>query len=364
MKQGRWFLVMMVVSAAAQAVQIGQYSVAFNRADGRSGPLGSDNGWSCHSYQSMHFVGGDRVDARGNASEQRRAESGPSGYSLLSGNGTQMNFSAEMEAVDRGRPAYLEVTQRCTKTELTLQTYYDYEEEEMRTRFVQNEASQSVTYRCGFPNLPARRGQKVKVACSSGDPNEHRGTNNLYGFPTWSPGFTWSQIGSGPLFHLANIPVDAEVSLDAMQETYTKEICSGTGKKRVVVRLTQGLEGRMGENDFEYTVSIDGGSPFVVKKSDGILHDDILVCTDKENVDVKVTAIEKDLFFNDKYEADGADTVTLPLTGRVNDAMLHMKRKRMFKTTKHDVKVTVFNQSTEEEGTTARPMLAERPAHY
>ncbi len=348
-------------SAVSFGVQIGSYSVSFNRADGRHGPLGDSQGWTCRSYQSMHFVGADRVNQRGEAFEQRRSESGPSGDSLLFGAGTAMGFQAEMEAIGRGRAAYLEVTQRCEKEELTLQSYYDHDDDQWKIRQATNTASQQVIYRCGFPNLPSKNGQKMKVECTSGDPSENRGTYSWGGFPSWG-GFTWSQIGPGPLYHLANIPVDAQVTLDGTQETYTKELCNGMGKNRVVVRLTQGIEGRMGENDFEYTVQIDGGSPFVIRKRDALLHDDILLCTDKKTVDVKINAIEKDMFFNDKYVADGNDTVSIPLQGRVNEADIHLKRKRLFKTTNHDIKVTVFQREQEPAPRTG-PMFAELPAH-
>ena len=103
MKRFGWVLAILGSSAVSFGVQIGSYSIAFERADGRQGPLGDSKGWECRSYQSMQFVGGDRVNQRGEAFQQNRSEAGPEGNSLLFGAGTAMGFQAEMEAVGRGR---------------------------------------------------------------------------------------------------------------------------------------------------------------------------------------------------------------------------------------------------------------------
>lgn len=119
------------------------------------------------------------------------------------------------------------------------------------------------------------------------------------------------------------------------------DLCKGRTENRSVVRLRQGTGGHKGENDFVFVVKLGDERPIELKSHNGILDYDISFCPYDPTVNVKVSAYENDVFFDDRYVPVKQGGIDFLLAGGNQSAEVELQRKSYFGYTPKKSVVTV-----------------------
>jgi hypothetical protein len=131
------------------------------------------------------------------------------------------------------------------------------------------------------------------------------------------------------------------VETKTLEKKASATVMRVNGGRKVWVRLLEGVTGHMGENDFEYQIDLDG-EKLTAKIPDGQLNYDIEYHTNAQSVNVAVSAVERDLIFDDYYVPQNRLTLTTKPPG--NTGKIALKRRTYFGEwfTSKDHQVTVI----------------------
>lgn len=121
--------------------------------------------------------------------------------------------------------------------------------------------------------------------------------------------------------------LELAVETKSLEKTSSNTIVRTNGGRKVWIRLIEGVTGHDGEDDFEYTIDIDG-EQVTAKIPDGQLNYDVEYHTNAKSVNVGVKAVERDLFFDDHYVSQNDLTLNTRPPG--NTGTIHLKRSTYF----------------------------------
>lgn len=116
------------------------------------------------------------------------------------------------------------------------------------------------------------------------------------------------------------------ITKEKSEEVITRAFCDDPSN-RIVILLRRGVKGYDGEDDFQFSVALDpekNGPKFSVSNHEGVIKENIAYCPKGDTVSIKISAIERDLVFNDHYEAKGKSIVEIPIkNGSITEYKLH-----------------------------------------
>lgn len=163
---------------------------------------------------------------------------------------------------------------------------------------VDQDKTETMTYNwdCTFTKFPQKANQTISTTCDAAK----SGTG----------AFTIDQQLTAMM---REKKIRADITMKKRYESYTVDLCKGKNlKDRKIIKLTQGLDSLIFENDFVISLEIDGVSaPIKLKNNNGVLNDEIAICR-PGSVQIKVTAVEEDPIYDDIYScAKGSNTVIL-----------------------------------------------------
>jgi hypothetical protein len=137
--------------------------------------------------------------------------------------------------------------------------------------------------------------------------------------------------------------IDVTMQLEKVQESSLDYFHSCDGKPdsdAVILNLSQGVKGHIGEDDFVFNVAIDGGQKLKISRDSGLLSDDIKYCPpDKRgNISVKVDAIEEDFpkSLSDQYRSQ-----EINVSAKGGKGTISLDRKNIFGTPKYQSSIAV-----------------------
>jgi hypothetical protein len=173
------------------------------------------------------------------------------------------------------------------------------------------------------PGLPSEPGQATTQQCES--------RSTFWGFLR---GFSWA-----PFFQ--DLQVDSTVTLISTRTQFDYNNCTADNGAPFYLRLSQGVGGHFGEDDFVLNVDIDGQSIMRTPSTSGLYSLSLAYCPpeDQEAITVELSAVEEDLIWDDEYRAA---TVTME-PGQIHQAKLH--REHVFGAKSSTVLIELFDGS-------------------
>lgn len=183
------------------------------------------------------------------------------------------------------------ISERCTRTVKDWQ--YNQEGKQVQ---VDKEEVMTFNWDCTFTKFPQKAGQTLSTTCQAA--KSGTGALDLDRYLTAT---------------MRQKKIRADITLKKRYESYAVDLCKGKNfKNRKVIKLTQGLDSLIFENDFVISLEIAGvNTPVKLRNDDGVLNDEIIICQSGP-VQIKVTAVEEDPIYDDIYScAKGSNTIVL-----------------------------------------------------
>lgn len=310
-----FFLLMMFVAVSAEAKRVGHYNVnvdvdSINNSDFQQYLFG----WNCRTSSGVRFME-QLPDHKGRLKDVQRTYSSDSNF------GSQTNHELKIEKnLDRtGDRLDVDVSQTCSKDfpaiayrQVGCKTDKNGNVYGCRREAYETTETKTIrmNWECDFPSrLPERKGEFSRQACVAKD----RSFGDLH------------ELEAQFLRLLNRKKIFVTAKLDRVEETFRESFCSANDPNRVVINLSQGLDGHAGEDDFAVRVKIDGKHTLEIPTESGLLDDDIVVCGAGDTIKVEISGVEKDLIWDDEYVPK--KTLYLSRSGADAQGTVPMSRK-------------------------------------
>lgn len=260
------------------------------------------DGWTCDSWVTAQFTELMKNPDRNEERVIQDAKSQFQFYSKIVGfdqgyDAARLSFSRD--TILRSPMLEVELEERCQKqeTEMTYKSVYNFSEDKYENEWVSETVTKTkyIKYNCEFPDaFNIEKGATKKLHCRA-NRSEHGSWN--YSNSYWRP-FLRQQV-------------EFDVILTNVGETehvFASNCAENDDPKAILFRLEQGVKKWPGENDFIFTVQFDDDYKVQIPSSRGFISEDILYCPKRESINVSLSAIEDDVFFDDHYElSDNSD---------------------------------------------------------
>jgi len=249
------------------------------------------NDWRCNStlYSTYEEV---VRDFRGK--EKRLPKTSNSSYSfnpLVFGQQPgQLNIKIDNLSLDP--KVGIEIVQRCSRDTIEMQQVYDSHENKWEVQPKQVTETMRLTWACNIDVEQLKQSAKNTVKQSAKNTVKKFDCTAEYQPSMYNLGFLTAII-QDPIY------IKIEASLTSESRNLSFDNCSTAPHNPFLIRLEQGVGGWWGENDFVFTVNLDGQDLVKFNSESGLISEDILYCPshDKDTVSMKVSVIEDDLFF-------------------------------------------------------------------
>lgn len=243
--------------------------------------------------------------------EHRITSEERSGPSLSTGKIDRMEV--ELDPASAPNKRQLEFYEHCKYTEVTTTSCSDGKGG-TTTCTQEDDDYLDLGWTCDFPGI-AEVGKTQKLQCKLDAPRiqsrfRRRGLNQDL----------VKKVAAENQFELA-------VETKAVEKKASDTVVKVNGGRKVWVRLLEGVTGHDGENDFEYMIDLDG-ERLTAKVPDGQLNYDIEYHTNAKSVHVGVSAVERDLIFDDHYVPQNSLDLTTKAPG--NTGKITLKRSTWF----------------------------------
>jgi hypothetical protein len=197
-----------------------------------------------------------------------------------------------------------------------------------------------VEWPCNVSAMPKEAGKTSAMKCGQG---VHRGNGETDSLLQEAKNLYASKPES----------FGGSIKLNQIKEQFTQKLCPASAPDPVIIQLSQGTGGHLGEDDFVFHVEIDGQHKFDIQSDSGLLNDDIAYCGPGP-YQVKITATEKDLIWDDQYTGKGThgnDSVTVNRNFPGQYGKIHLMRDtilgEMMTDQKHEISVVVVDPKAE-----------------
>ncbi|MBT8495771.1 MAG: hypothetical protein KJO07_22180 [Deltaproteobacteria bacterium] len=238
-------------------------------------------GWVCSTTASMQY---SEVQLDHQGRPKRLSHEQDSSFGWYDVADVKMPFTRNLD--NRDPELDVSVTHTCSRTKLeACPTESDPNAQCPKTE------SFVIGWDCEQP-LPGRQGEILTRQC------ERRSS-----FWPFIDGFSWA-----PFFR--DLEIESSVELINNRSSFDYDNCTASNGKPFYLRLSQGVGGNWGEDDFVLTVEIDGKPEVVTPSKSGLYSLAIAYCPpdDRDTITVNLSAVEDDLFWDDEYTADPGST--------------------------------------------------------
>jgi len=271
------------------------------------------SGWSCNTSGALHYSEVER-DHEGKA--RRISHEQSHGMGFFGTANVHMPFTQNLE---HSSPIVTTtVTHRCSRN-VQVTCPADSESD-----VCYDTESFSIDWDCEIRDLPSSPGQSVTQRCES--------RSSFWGF--------LSQFSWAPLFR--DLDIRSTVTFKNARTQFDYNNCNASNGKPFYLRLSQGVGGHWFEDDFILFLEIDGEPVLQTPSTTGLYSVALAYCPngDKDEIDINLSAIEDDLWWDDEYAA-APGSANLPV-GRGAVRQVTLNREGLFGTSSSTVLVEVF----------------------
>jgi hypothetical protein len=324
---------------ASHASSIGNYDIAVDIRSNQGLDIGMAlGGWDCHTSSNVTFT--ERLpDHKGRMKDiPREISSKWNGHMFDQSN--KHNFPVERNMARADDKLNVRVSQSCRK-EISEIAYRDvYCKRANGTEYICDEEAYETTrtlsfykhWKCEFKNdLPTQVGSAKAHYCQP-DGNESFGLDG--------------DLERMLLQHLSQKEIIVKARLNDVKEKYVADFCDRSNvKNKMVIQLSQGVGGHMGEDDFIVKAKIDDKQVDIPLTS-GILDHEIAYCPDRDDVRINISAVEDDMVWDDEYKPE-QEGLRLTREGTDSNAIVRLKRHSYTGATDtdHNILVKVMDRS-------------------
>ena len=194
-----------------------------------------------------------------------------------------------------------------------------------------------IEWTCPIATLPDANAIKQEAPCDTRMHWVDIGSSSRRHSRSWGEALVKTAIDAAETISLAMLKekeVTATVALMGKNEFFLKDYCDGATEEekahRQVIQIIQGVGGHWGEDDFRFTVQIGNKPPFEFDRRSSVLHEEIAYCGSDDPIEVKISAIERDLIFDDKYVPEKPEGISLSQKLGRTDGTILLRRKTWF----------------------------------
>jgi hypothetical protein len=281
------------LTLSAYATDEGVFDVRITEQDNGGDASMLIKGWTCISDSSVGYQE-ELVNHKGVRGMHNRR---------VKGSFASTEFRKDMRVTSA---VTSRISENCTRT-------VKHWQNDPEGRLVQVDVQEVMTFNwdCTFTKFPQKAGHTVSTTCQAAK----SGTGAL-------------DVDRYVTAAMRQKKIHADITLKKRYESYAVDLCKGKNlKNRKVIKLTQGLDSLMFENDFVIKLEIAGvNTPVTLRNDDGVLNDEIIICQSGP-IQIKVSAVEEDPIYDDIYScAKGSSIISLNAKSWDNSATVAFKR--------------------------------------
>lgn len=303
----------------AYSRQVGEYAIDTSVDTNFTDFLLLMNGWSCTTRSTLNYKESER-NHDGKMTELSHASTANwSMWGGAAGAAPRMTVTRNFLHIDP--IAAVRISQMCTRTN-------DVPCQDPQKKNCTETEELEVRWSCDFQNFPVNVGQAASQRCSM--------------LPTSNWASNWSSLF---LNSFRKLKIQANIKLLSMRSIFDFDNCEKGTPNSYYLRVTQGLDGHVGENDFKVKLNIDGKDMVNEETPTGLVSMAVSYCPDKaqDDIVVNLSGIEKDLIWDDVYNPDGQSKDMRLKRGQ--SKVYGLTRKGLIRTYQSKVLVEVFDQN-------------------
>ena len=270
----------LLIPGAAEAKVLHHYE-GFIQAKNRSGQytdlLAGIAGWSCSAGADATVT---EIAADHLGRPKRMSWDSSSDYSFETMWQGQPSIHTDFHInFGHQEPRYeVKVWERCTHSEL--ESYRD-SDGKWQTRTKTDTAQ--MNWSCDFNQFPQREGQTLVQGCQ---PDQS----------SWSTLFSSFSLNTLLLSHFKQKDIVFTSKLLEVKSKVLDYNCNGETGTAKIINLSEGVDGYVFENDFIFSIRLNGGPVLKREEAKGLLNADVAYCpkAGEKQIKVEISAIEDD----------------------------------------------------------------------